>query len=145
MDGLKVSRVTSQSKEEAIRQLFSNTKVLANGCLVWLGLKTTAGYGQIWCEDKLVYTHRLAFEHYNGYLPDQTDHNCKNKACVAKAHLEDVTQAENNRRNAERGVARNGNSYKLKCIHGHLLNDNNVYLNNGRRHCRLCRMLRRIK
>lgn len=46
--------------------------------------------------------HRFAYEVAYGAIPDglHIDHLCRRRACVRPAHLEAVTQAENNRRAA---------------------------------------------
>jgi hypothetical protein len=85
------------------------TRVLAKtiedpttGCWVFTGRsKTTDGYGRVadrWegGKTKMVYPHRVAYEHFKGEIPEglTIDHLCKNKACCNPEHLEAVTRRE---------------------------------------------------
>lgn len=77
--------------------------VKSNGCWEWTGPCSDGGYGVISTggrEGRLLRTHRVAYELLSGPIPDglHIDHLCKNRKCCNPAHLEPVTQAENNRR-----------------------------------------------
>jgi hypothetical protein len=57
---------------------------LDTGCWVWQRARSKAGYGQMYVNGKVVYSHR---EYYEGYVADippglVIDHLCGNKACV---------------------------------------------------------------
>ncbi len=71
-------------------------------CWVWNGYRNAAGYGMVGVNRKVRYAHRFAYEHFVGPIPAglHIDHLCRNTSCVKPAHLEAVTQAENNRRQA---------------------------------------------
>ena len=72
----------------------------------------------------LVAAHRFSFTSTVGpILAETLDHLCKNPACVNPAHLDPVSQAENNRRGASplAAIAR-GNV----CPNGHPYSPNNV-------------------
>lgn len=60
-----------------------NYKIDINGCWVWQGAKTSAGYGEISVDGKMHYTHRLMYQLHKGSIPDGLciDHRCGNRAC----------------------------------------------------------------
>lgn len=62
-----------------------------SGCWVWAGRLNGKGY----CN-----SYRRVFERLVGPVPVglTIDHVCRNRACVNPAHMEPVTQEENNRR-----------------------------------------------
>lgn len=71
----------------------------ASGCWHWTGAVQTYGVFAATSRSK-VKAHRWSFEHFVGPIPDghTVDHLCQVQRCVNPAHLEAVTQAENNRR-----------------------------------------------
>jgi hypothetical protein len=70
------------------------------GCWVWQLSKNPKGYGSIWHEGKCWAAHRLSYTLLVGPIPEglQLDHLCRNTSCVNPAHLEPVTNTENQRR-----------------------------------------------
>jgi len=106
-------------------------------CWEWQGAKYSNGYGCIGEGGKFgahLCAHRVAYELTKGAIPEGLviDHLCRNIICVNPAHLEAVTQKENNRR----GVGASGtNARKQGCINGHLFSGTNV---RGDRICHTC-------
>ena len=61
-------------------------------CLIWPFAKDSAGYGQLWLDDRVNYVARLICEDANGLAPSdrhQAAHLCGNghNGCCAPAHL----------------------------------------------------------
>lgn len=111
---------------------------LDTGCWLWTGAVGSSGYGHISVPDgppKSVSTHRTAWEHHNGPIPDGLviDHLCGVLRCCNPEHLEPVTNAENQRRRAAK---------RDTCAHGHLYTDANTRLGQSGRECRTCAALR---
>lgn len=73
------------------------------GCWLWTGCAGSAnGYGYFSKRraDGASLAHRAAYELFVGQIPTDLhiDHLCRNTFCVNPAHLEPVTQLENNKR-----------------------------------------------
>lgn len=121
-------------QDDLLRRFMAKVQVVESGCWEWQGWLRRDGYGIFAPKRGFQFrAHRWYFEAAVGPIPEQTphlDHLCRNRRCVNPAHLEPVTQAENNRR---AGMA------KSHCIHGHEYTAENVYVRkNGARCCRLC-------
>lgn len=75
-------------------------------CWPWLGalmgrdVADGGGYGYFWRRAGSCYAHRIAYELSAGPIPAGLfiDHLCRNRQCVNPAHLEPVTNGENQRR-----------------------------------------------
>lgn len=75
----------------------------SDSCWLWTGSTTKAGYGMFGAGRRgmgNLYAHRYSYEWAKGPIPAglHIDHLCRVRNCVNPAHLEAVTQGENNRR-----------------------------------------------
>jgi len=105
-------------------------------CWEWTGNVGDHGYGRFWhpVEKRIVLAHRFAVSLVEELDPSsEVDHLCRNRVCVRPDHLEQVTPAENKRREM---AAR---PPKTHCRHGHAYDEANTFLNSaGYRECRTC-------
>lgn len=96
-----------------------------NGCLLWKGSLTAAGYGRVQARGDSMYAHRYAWEQVHGELgpSELVDHVCHQTQCVNVAHLRIATRAENGQNRAGspssaaigvRGVSRKRNGYRAR-------------------------------
>jgi hypothetical protein len=76
-----------------MERISKNLELTASGCLVWRGARVTSKggfhYGQVWVGGKLCRTHRIAYEHAHGEIPDGKDVKwlCGNTLCCNVQHL----------------------------------------------------------
>jgi hypothetical protein len=108
------------------------------GCWNWAGGKTAFGYGVFRRNYKMGLAHRFMYEIHVGPIPDglHIDHLCRNPPCVNPAHLEPVTQKENNRREWE------ARTRPETCLRGHPL-DGVRKGYSSRRYCTQCVTIRK--
>ena len=116
-----------------------------NSCWNWTGA-TNKGYGRSWKDGNDILAHRLSWILFKGEIPPDmlVCHHCDNPLCVNPNHLFIGTNADNMRDAAQKG--RNVNQKKMRCIRGHSLFGENLYMDeNGRRQCRTCQKMRNRK
>lgn len=144
-DNQEGSLTPSDATDEDKRRFESKIRKNAvTGCWIWLGGKTSRGYGIFGLQGKTVRAHAAAKYLYDGVplesnsLKDRMhwDHLCERPLCVNPAHLELVPEKENILRGTGKCAE---NARKTKCHKGHdLSGDNLVPSTNGYRVCRAC-------
>lgn len=107
-------------------------------CVEWTGFRDRKGYGRF---GTYGVAHRWSFMWANGpdSIPDgaELDHLCRNRSCVAPAHLEPVSHHENVLRGTSPSAL---NAVKTHCPQGHPYTPENTYVRpNGHRKCRICK------
>jgi hypothetical protein len=119
---------------------FWNFVEKTDSCWLWVGgIQPKELYGNFWLDGTTVRAHRYAYELLVGPIPEglTLDHLCRVRHCVNPAHLEPVTQAENNRRASAR----------THCKWGHEFTPENTYIHpkRGTRICKACAKRRSAK
>jgi hypothetical protein len=133
--------IIQRSDIDEIRAKFMDNVDVTKDCWEWRRYKSEQGYGitSKYCGKTRWRAHRLAYELFNGPIPDglQIDHLCRNRGCVNPSHLEAVTHKEN----TLRGIGVTAiNKRKTRCYRGHPFTGDNYIINyRGERMCRTCR------
>jgi hypothetical protein len=115
-----------------------------DSCWYWTASLQTIGYGQFGVVGRgPALAHRFAYEDLVGPIPEglHIDHLCMNKRCVNPAHLEAVTQQENNRR---KDVAYGTGFAKTHCKNGHEFTPENTRIRDDGKGYRTCLACRKI-
>ena len=83
---------------------FAEKVLLAEDCWLWLGARSSTGYGVFRAYGRVVKAHGFAYERFVDDVPKglELDHLCNVRHCVNPDHLEPVTHTEN----VARGVTR---------------------------------------
>ena len=119
-------------------RFWEKVRIAPNGCWDWIAAKGTKGYGYFRIGGRLRLAHRLAYETLIAPIPAglESDHLCRNRACVQPDHIEPVTHLENLLRGLTLIAA---NVAKTHCPQGHPYDEANTYIRSrGGRECRTC-------
>ncbi len=84
-------------KERLLRRVVAGP----NCCWIWTASVDPGGYARIgYKHSRAMMAHRASYQEFVGPIPEgmTLDHLCHVRRCINPAHLEVVTQAENNRR-----------------------------------------------
>lgn len=81
--------MSGKSTRHARDRLLDKIVVADGGCHVFTGSRNDRGYGQIWHEGRLWYTHRFVWTQANGEIEPglQVMHSCDNPPCCNLEHL----------------------------------------------------------
>ena len=131
---------TARDTTATVEERFWKNVHQTDGCWLWLGSRSSGGYGQFRIGKKILRAHRLSFEWQVGFIAEglYLDHLCHVRHCVNPSHLEPVTPRENAIRSTSPVAV---NATKTHCIRGHEFTPENTYSQSGRnnRGCRTCR------
>lgn len=99
----KLTRALGVSAKEAL--MMHGWTVDEDDCWNWTGQVSSDGYGKITRANRSVRAHRLAYEVWNGPIPEGllVRHTCDNTLCINPQHLLTGTPKDNTRDMIERG------------------------------------------
>jgi len=119
-------------------------------CHEWTAGRNKKGYGAFYpAKGQQRTAHSYAWELRHGPIPDGLEvcHHCDNPPCCRDEHHFLGTRKDNLQDCIRKGRFKGGAHQHLKthCPQGHPYSGDNLYLRNGRRHCRACLKARKNK
>lgn len=128
------------TRKEYKRIMSKTLEPNGKGCWNWKGAKVSdEGYGIIRYRGSNTLVHRLMYELFKGEIKYNlvVDHICNNPSCINPSHLQAITQKENLDRSSLTlsSIAK----AKISCVNGHLLEGENLKIDQGKRRCATCK------
>lgn len=99
----------ARDETEFARRFWAKVEKTA-GCWAWMGARTTAGYGSLKRDQRVLYAHRVSYEMAHGSVARGLCvlHRCDAPWCVRPDHLFAGTRLDNNRDCAAKGRGNSG-------------------------------------
>lgn len=140
-------QLNSQQLRQSLFQRFWNKVLIGDDCWEWQGSKTVQGQGRLQVKRNNKWRVELAsrtswFLCTRKWPTKFVLHKCDNPLCVRHSHHFLGTQKENIGDMVKKGRENPWQRNAEMCKRGHsLIDENNVYFYDGRRHCRTCRKM----
>lgn len=82
--------------ERPLDQRISERSTVRDGCRIWNGSRSAAGYGQLRLNGAVTLIHRAVYEQAHGPIQQGIDihHVCGNRACSTLAHLQAMSHTD---------------------------------------------------
>jgi len=133
---------TKKPRKTPMQRFSSMVRVTGRNCWEWSGYVHINQYGYFSFNGTPTTAHRFSYLSCVGDIASGNDvhHLCENRLCVNPSHLTQMT------RSSHISVSPAGKSYWAnaydRCKHGHDYTDENTYMVNGYRQCRICKQER---
>ncbi len=104
-----------------VDRFFDKVFFAPNGCWLWKGGGTQAGYGQIWDGESIQLAHRWSYQKFIGDIgPLDAHHSCGVKPCVNPDHIRPMSRLDHMRLEGSDTIK------SSHCIHGHPFSGDNL-------------------
>jgi len=124
-----------KENQSLFARLISKTEYDNGDCWEWKGKHIPAGYGRISYKGTEGYVHRYSYVEFVGEIPENQHvcHHCDNPPCWNPDHLFVGTHQDN-----MIDKSKKGRTWREKCLRGHVLDEENIYVWSGVRRCKEC-------